>query len=59
MSKYNSEHLQEMAKICLQNTGTMEYIAIVNIIAGMTGNTIEETVRKISNLAKCGKEECE
>lgn len=59
MSKYNSDHLQEMAKIFLANTGTMEYIALINIVAGMTGNTIEETVRKISNLAKCGKEECE
>lgn len=40
-----------MARIVLSNTGTLEYVALVNIVAEITGMTIEEVVKKISELA--------
>ena len=59
MTKYTPERLQEMAKEVLEDVGTMEYVALINIVGGFTGLPINEVVRRIENLAKCGKEECE
>jgi len=35
MTKYNPDQLKEMTQTVLTKTGTMEYIALVNIVAGL------------------------